>query len=100
MRVRFDVDRFDWLEINTEVELLNFPEDSSAYLTQNEVKVRFLVQNSLRKEYFADDFKAVVDYSMASPADSLAPVMVIFHPENVLDVVTDPDTLIVTYKNP
>ena len=98
VNVQFGVDRFDRLELATVVELQNFPEDSSVYVTDPAITVRFVVQNELREEYFSEDFKVVVDFNLINAADSTAPAIVIFHPENVIEVETTPDSLSISYE--
>lgn len=97
VNVQFEVDRFDQLEMVTHVEVQNFPEDSSVYISNPEIKLRFVVQQSLREEYFSEDFNVIVDYNLINPADSAAPAILIFQPEHVLEVETIPDSLTVTY---
>lgn len=98
VNVNFEVDRFDRLEIATLVELQNFPTDSSAYVTDPNITVRFVVQQELLEDYFSEDFKVVVDYNLVNPEDSIAPAIVIYHPENVLEVETIPDSVSITYE--
>ncbi|WP_421763551.1 hypothetical protein [Ekhidna sp.] len=97
VNVKFEVDRFDRLEISTTIEMQNFPSDSSVYVSDPNVTVRFVVQQELTEDYFSEDFKVVVDYDLINRADSLAPAIVVFHPENVLEVEVIPDSLAVTY---
>ncbi|GAB4233689.1 MAG: YbbR-like domain-containing protein [Ekhidna sp.] len=97
LNIQFDVERFDRLSLQTQVELLNFPADSSVYVLPPTVTVKFVVQESLKEEYFAEDFKVVVDYSMINKADSTAPAMVVIHPETVMDVEVAPDSLSIFY---
>ena len=97
VNVKFDVDRFDRLELSAAIEMQNFPKDSSIYVTNPNVSIRFVVQQELREEYFANDFKVVVDYNLINKADSTAPAIVVFHPENVIEVETVPDSLSITY---
>ncbi len=97
VNVKFEVDRFDQLEMATVVELQNFPEDSSVYVTDPNITVRFVVQQELKEEYFSEDFKVVVDYNLVNEHDSIAPAIVIYHPENIIEVETIPDSLSITY---
>lgn len=97
VNVRFGVGQFDRLELNTTVEMQNFPQDSSVYVSNPNVIVRFVVLEDLREDYFADDFKIVVDYNLINKADSTAPAIVLFQPENVIEVETIPDSLAITY---
>ena len=98
VNVKFEVDRFDQLDLEAMVEMQNFPEDSSVFVTNPNVIIRFVVQQELREEYFAADFKVVVDYNLINQADSTAPAIVLFHPENIIEVQTIPDSLAITYE--
>ena len=97
VNVKFDVDQFDKLELSAKVEMQNFPADSSVFVIDPNVIVRFVVQQQLREDYFASDFKVVVDYNLINKADSTAPAIVVFHPENVIEVETLPDSLSISY---
>lgn len=98
VNVKFGVDQFDKLELAAKVEMQNFPKDSSVYVSNPNIIVRFVVQQQLREDYFANDFKVVVDYNLINKADSTAPAIVLFHPENVIEVETLPDSLAITYE--
>ncbi|WP_436517990.1 hypothetical protein [Ekhidna sp. To15] len=98
VNVKFEVDRFDQLELATQVELQNFPEDSSIYVTDPNITVKFVVQQELREEYFGSDFKIIVDYNLINELDSTAPAIIVFHPDNLLEVETIPDSLSITYE--
>lgn len=97
VNVKFEVDQFDNLELSAKVEMQNFPADSSVFVTNPNVTVRFVVQRQLREDYFANDFKVVVDYNLINKSDSTAPAIVVFHPENVMEVETIPDSLSISY---
>ncbi len=97
VNVKFEVSSFDRLELETAVEMQNFPEDSSVFITDPKVTVHFVVQSELRQEYFSEDFNIVVDYDLINKADSMAPAIVVFHPEEVIEVEIDPDSLAITY---
>ncbi len=97
VNVRFEVDQFDNLELSAQVEMQNFPADSSVFVTNPNITVRFVVQRQLREDYFANDFKVVVDYNLINKTDSTAPAIVVFHPENVMEVETIPDSLSISY---
>ena len=97
VNLKFGVERFDRMQIATQVELLNFPTDSSVFVANPDVTVQFVIQESLREDFFSGNFNVIVDYSMINLADSTAPAIVLFHPENALDVTIVPDSLDITY---
>jgi len=95
--VKFKIERYERFELSTEVEMINFPADSSVYVTDPEVQVQFVVPESQQEEYYARDFKVIVDYSMINSNDSTAPAIIVFHPESALEVEVVPDSLAITY---
>lgn len=97
VKINFKVDRFNNREIPTKVENINFPDDSSVYITNPNVIVKYVVQESKEKEFTQEDFKVVIDHDMIFKADSTAPAIIIFQPEEVLEVMVEPDTLSISY---
>lgn len=98
INLKFEVERFDQLEVDTKIEMLNFPKDSSVYVADPNVKVKFVSRRSLDQEYLAEDFKIIVDYALINKSDSLAPAIVVFHPETALEVEVVPDSLVIKYE--
>jgi hypothetical protein len=98
INVTFEVERFDDLQLNIELEPLNFPADSSAYPSLEEVNVSFTVQRSLDEDFFTEDFKVIIDYDMINKADSTSPAILMIYPENALDIEIEPDTIKIQYR--
>ncbi len=97
INVAFEVERFNRLEIETLVEMIDFPNDSSVYLREPNVSVQFVIQESKERDFYADDFKVIVDYNMINKTDSTAPAILMVYPEDVIEVEVAPDTLSVFY---
>jgi hypothetical protein len=97
VNVKFQVDRFDRLEIPVQVELLNFPLDSSVFIQDSIVNLQFVVQRSKIEEYQVEDFKVVLDYNMMTPKDSIAPVIIVLYPELISQVEVKPDSIRIKY---
>ena len=95
--VRFKVERFLKKEIPAEVELINFPEDSSVYIENPEINIEYVVRESELVDYTSNDFNVIVDFTMLIQSDSTAPAIVIVQPEQALEVMISPDTLAVSY---
>lgn len=98
IKVTFEVEQFDNLQLPLKIELLNFPEDSSAYPGQDDISVSFYIQRSLKEDFFSEDFKVILDYDMINKSDSTAPAIIMIHPENALEVEVFPDTLKILYR--
>ena len=99
VNVAFEVERFNELQIETMVEMIDFPEDSSVFVADPSVTIQFVVQESKEIEFAQSDFKVVVDYGLINKADSTAPAIVIVQPEQALEVIVVPDTLSINYAN-
>lgn len=97
VQVSFEVERFERLEIPIQIEPIGFPEDSSVILVTSEVAVGFSVRASLKRDYAVEDFMVIVDYAMVDKQDSTAPSILMFHPEEVVDVTLTPDSVKVQY---
>jgi len=95
--VQFQVERFLNKEVSSSVELINFPEDSSIYIANPEITIRYVVIESEVVDYTANDFNVIVDYGMLIESDSTAPAIVIVQPEQALEVTISPDTLLINY---
>lgn len=97
-KVTFEVERFETLRIPVALELINFPEDSSVLPSKLDVAVKFVMQRSLQKDLYADDFKIILDRDMIDLSDSTAPVIIMISPENVLEVEVEPDTVKIDFR--
>ena len=98
VQVTFEVDRFDKMQMPVKLEPINFPADSSAFPSIEDVVINFVIQRSLKEDFFAEDFKVIMDYDMMNKADSTAPAIVMISPENTLEVVAEPDTIKIAYR--
>lgn len=98
VNVKFEVERFDQLQMPVQLELLNFPEDSTALPKATDVNVKFTMQRSLREDFFAEDFKVILDYDMIQKSDSMAPAILMIYPENALEVEVEPDSIKIDYR--
>lgn len=89
----FEVERFDKLQIEVPIELLNFPSDSSYYLADEIVVIQFTVQRTLQQEYVALDFGVSADFNMLRSSDSTILPMVLVFPEEVVAIEVTPKWL-------
>ena len=96
--VEFSVEQFIRFELESVVEMINFPADSSVYVTYPEVKLQYLIQESKEEDLYSNDFKVIVDYGMIDKSDSTVPAIVIVQPEQVIEVEVIPDTLSISYE--
>lgn len=97
IQVDFEVERFDRLAVAVPFDKLNFPEDSSALPTIDQIEVNFTVPRSQRKEYQASDFGITVDFNLLDERDSSIFPIMIYSPEEALEIDMVPDTVRVVY---
>lgn len=95
--VTFEVTSFTREEKDVKLEILNFPSDSSLYLTDDEVIVSFHVdENNLEKIPDAK-FKVAVNLKRVNLNDSTVTPIVVQHPDYVYDISIDPANIKVIY---
>ena len=99
VNVAFDVAPFVPLNKQVSLTILNFPEDSSVYLVQNQVTVNFWMRESLIKDYPVDSarFRVVADLHNIDPQDSTLSPIVRAHPEFAKRISVRPSKLSVRY---
>jgi hypothetical protein len=93
VNVKFNVQKYDRLKITIPIEEVNFPSDSSVRLSRTEVDVVFTVLNSERREFNEEDFAITADYSMLDDRDSTVLAMLMYYPEQILEVEIVPENI-------
>ncbi len=97
VRVAFKVERFERMKVTVEVEPINFPVDSSVYLSQKEVDVFFTIPESKMKKIDASDFAITADKAMLKRRDSTVLAMLMYYPESAVEVQVEPENIKVNY---
>lgn len=97
VKVDFEVERFDRLTVAVPFDRLNFPEDSSALPSLDQIEVNFTVPRSQRKDYEASDFGITVDFNLLDDRDSTIFPIMIYSPEEAIEIDMVPDTIKVVY---
>lgn len=87
IHVRFDVEEFFEQTIPLDIEMVNFPYDSTIYLEKNQVDVYCKVQKSFRNKIDKGDFLVIADLNNIQAADSSITLEVMDLPEYIRDVV-------------
>lgn len=97
INVVFEVERFDRLSVAVPFDRLNFPEDSSALPVVDQIEVNFTVPRSQKKDYEASDFGITVDFNLLDEKDSTIFPIMIYSPEEAIEIDMVPDTVRVVY---
>jgi len=98
VRVSFDVDNFERRSIEIPIETENFPEDSSAYLSSEKVQVFYTIQESKDDKFSPEDFAVTANYSMLEPEDSTIMAILVYHPEEALEIEVIPEYIKVIHE--
>lgn len=100
VKVVFEVERFDRLSVAVPFDMLNFPEDSSALPNIDQIEVNFTVPRSQSRDYEASDFGITVDFNLLDESDSTIFPIMIYSPEEAIEIDMMPDTIRVVYPQP
>ena len=95
--VAFEVERFERMKVSVDVEPINFPNDSSLYLSRSKVDVMFTIPESKRKKIDASDFAITADRAMFKKRDSTVLAMLMYYPDGATEVQLEPEYIKVHY---
>lgn len=97
VRISFDVEKFERKSADVEVEPINFPADSTFFLTDNTLKIFYTVSEESREEFGGSDFAITADFKTFRKSDSTVATILIYYPEEALEIEVIPDRLKVTH---
>jgi len=93
VNVEFEVDKFIRESINVPVENINFPEDSSVVLQNEEVQIFYTIPESDRGSFEEDDFAVTADFGMIQPKDSTVIAILVYYPEEAIEIQVIPENI-------
>lgn len=99
VRVTFEVEKFERFSIEVNVESVNFPEDSSVYLSHESVQIFYTVPESKKDNFAPKDFAVTADLTMLNPEDSTVLAILVYYPEQALDLEVIPEYIKVSSGN-
>ena len=86
IHIKFDVEEFIDQSENLNVELVNFPYDSTIYIKSSIVEATFKVQKSFRNKLKPEDFLIIADLSNMHAADSTITIEIMDLPYYVREI--------------
>ncbi len=86
INLKFDVEKFSSVEMPINIELINFPKDSSVYPVDSLIIINSTVMSKLASSISANDFNITLDYTFLNKKDSTISPLLIFAPDNVIDI--------------
>jgi hypothetical protein len=87
IHVNFEVEEFIEQNARIDIEMVNFPHDSTIYIDQDQVGTTFLVLKSLRNKFELGDFLIIADLKYVHAIDSTITLEIMDMPEYVKDPV-------------
>ena len=97
IRIQFDVEEFLPQNLVLDVEMVNFPPDSTIYIQENQVETSFLLQRSFRNKIDKSDFLIIADLKYIHAIDSTITLEIMDQPEYVKDVILSRNRVKVNY---
>lgn len=97
IHVSFEAEEFIEQNARIDIEMVNFPYDSSIYIDQDQVGADFLVQKSLRNRFELGDFLIIADLKYVHAVDSTITLEIMDMPEYVKDLVLSEKRIKVVY---
>ncbi|WP_258103138.1 hypothetical protein [Marinoscillum sp. MHG1-6] len=91
VKVQFDVEEYKRVSLTLPVEMVNFPGDGSLELSTMQVDVFFHVRNSQMDDVSEEDFSVTADLATLNKQDSSVMAMLMYYPEDILNVTVLPD---------
>lgn len=97
VNIKFAVAEFTNVTLPVNLDRLNFPEDSSAYLTDSIIYVNYWVRADELSTVKPEDFVISADYTMMISKDSTLMPILLESPINAYNMEYFPDTLRISY---
>lgn len=91
--VKFQVAKYLAREITIPIELLDFPEDSSAVIENSDITLYYTIKEDDEDEVSESDFSVTVDYSMRNIKDSTVSPILMYAHEKAIDIVLAVDRI-------
>ena len=97
IHIEFEVEEFIAQTSTLNVELVNFPYDSSVYIQKSSIEATFIIQKSFRDIVKAEDFLIISDLNNVHAADSTITIEVMDLPDYVKDITFHENRVKVIY---
>jgi hypothetical protein len=98
VKITFEVAQFIERNKIVSVELLNFPEDSTIYLQNSKVRLKYFVEEKFLDQADNTRFKVVANLKRLNKADSTVKPILLEHPDYAHDIIFEPSELKVIFE--
>jgi len=99
IHVKFDVEEFTEQRATFNIELVNFPYDSSMYIMKSDVDATFKIPRSFRNKVNMEDFLIIADMNNMHAADSTITIEVMDQPAYASDIIFNKNRVKVIYAD-
>ncbi len=99
IHLKFDVEEFIEQTISVDIQMVNFPYDTSIYLQKNQINVFYSVPRSQRNKTGRADFLVIADLNNIQPADSTISLEIMELPDQVRHFTLGEPKVKVIYDN-
>ena len=96
--ISFNVSEYVNHSTNFEIQLVNFPMDSSAYIEPALVQLDFSIQEEMLDNFPNSEFVIIADFNNVNPQDSTVNIEVIEYPDYVQGIELDTTLIKVRYR--
>ncbi len=83
INILFDVEEFVNQSLPVDIEMVNFPHDSTIYIQKSQVDISFLLQKSFRNKLESGDFLIIADLKYMHAVDSTITLEIMDQPDYV-----------------
>ncbi len=97
IHIKFDVEQFIEQKSKLNVELVNFPYDSTIYIQNNTVEVSYKIRKSFRNNSKLDDFLIIADLNNINASDSTITIEAMDLPNYLMDITYHENRVKVIY---
>ena len=98
VNVRFEVARFVNTSTEVNIELVNFPEDSSAYINPITANISFEIIEYYERRYNPLEFLVIADFSNTNMEDSTVALEIVQKPQYVRNISLDSGRVKIIYE--
>jgi hypothetical protein len=96
--ISFNVSKYVNHRTEFEIQLVNFPMDSSAYIEPGIVQSSFQIQEEVQDNFPKSKFLIIADFNNVNPQDSTVNIELIEYPDYVQDIKLDTTLFKVRYR--
>jgi hypothetical protein len=96
--ISFNVSEYVNHSTDLEIQLVNFPMDSSVFIEPGIIQSNFSIQEDMKDNFPKSEFVIIADFNKVNPQDSTVAIELIEYPDYVQDIKLDTTLVKVGYR--